>query len=119
MVDTWTKVAQGTIATLSDATPEAIGTVAAAGDGTAASRDDHVHILGADCVGAANIADDAVGSEHIETLSAALDCGKQELQNMLFHKSSTPPRLLPWLVKSTMILTTINSMYAHQLLEAI
>lgn len=91
MVDTWTKVAQGTIATLSDATPEAIGTVAAAGDGTAASRDDHVHILGADCVGAANIADDAVGSEHIETLSAALDCGKQELQNMLFHKSSTPP----------------------------
>jgi hypothetical protein len=91
MVDTWTKVAQGTIATLSNATPEAIGTVAAAGDGTAASRDDHVHILGADCVGAGNIADDAVGSEHIETLSAALDCGKQELQNMLFHKSSTPP----------------------------
>lgn len=91
MVDTWTKVAQGTIATLSDATPEAIGTVAAAGDGTAASRDDHVHVLGADCVGGANIADDAVGSEHIEALSAALDCGKQELQNMLFHKSSTPP----------------------------
>jgi len=91
MVDTWTKVAQGTPALLSDSNPADIGTTAAEGVGTAASRDDHVHVLGADCVGAANIADDAVGSEHIETLDAALDCGKQQLQNMVFHKSATPP----------------------------
>lgn len=91
MVDTWTKVVQGTAAVLSDNHPAAVGTVAAEGSGVAASRDDHVHILGADCVSGANIADDAVGSEHIEALSAALDCGKQELQNMLFHKASSPP----------------------------
>lgn len=91
MVDTWTKVAQGTPALLSDEDPHAVGTVAAEGVATDASRHDHVHVLGADCVGAANIADDAIGSEHIETLDAALDCGQQELQNMLFHKASTPP----------------------------
>jgi len=92
MVDIWTKVSQGDAAILATVeTPEAVGTVAAIGDGTKAARDDHVHALGPDCVGAANIADDAVGSEHIETLSAALDCGNQELQNMVVHKSATPP----------------------------
>ena len=92
MVDTWTKVSQGDVAVLATVeTPEAVGTAAAIGDGTKAARDDHVHVLGSDCVGAANIADDAVGSEHIETLSAALDCGKQELQNMVVHKSASPP----------------------------
>jgi hypothetical protein len=89
--DTWTKVAQGAVALLSDNDPADVGTVAAEGVGTAASRDDHVHILGENCVGATNIADDAVGSEHIETLDAALDCGKQQLQNLVIHKSSTPP----------------------------
>lgn len=41
--------------------------------------------LAADAVTGAKIADDAVGSEHIETLDAALDFGGQQAQDMVFH----------------------------------
>jgi hypothetical protein len=80
MVPTWKKLAfSDEVAALSDDDPADIGTTAAEGVGITASRDDHVHKLGADVVGATNVADDAIGSEHIEALSAALDCNKQQL----------------------------------------
>lgn len=61
-------------ASLSDATPQALGT-AAAGDGTAAARDDHVHAMptatdvGADADGAAQAVADSLGG------AAVLDVG--------------------------------------------
>ena len=91
MADTWIVLAQGSPAILSDDHPADIGTTAAEGVGLTASRDDHVHILGADCVDGTHVADDAIGSEHIEALSAALDCGQQQLTNVVLHKSATDP----------------------------
>lgn len=91
MVDAWVKLAQGSPAVLSDTPPEDIGTTASEGNGVAASRHDHIHILGSDVVTGDNIANDAVGSEHIEALSAALDCGQQELQNVVLHKAAEDP----------------------------
>jgi len=93
MVDAWIKLATGDPALLSDDHPENVGLAAAksAGNDPNASRDDHVHILGSDVVLAANIANDAVGSEHIEALSAPLDCGQQELQNAVLHQAASDP----------------------------
>jgi hypothetical protein len=48
------------VATLSNDDPAAIGTTAAEGVGTTASRDDHVHVLGAGCVDDATL-DNAAG----------------------------------------------------------
>lgn len=45
--------------------------------------------INADAVTEPKIADDAVGSEHIETLSAALDFGGNEADNMLADKTGT------------------------------
>lgn len=84
-------MALGTATTLSDDDPEDVGTTAGEGIGAHASRDDHVHSLGTDCVAGSNIADGAVGSEHIDTLDAALDCGQQELQNVVLHKAADAP----------------------------
>jgi len=63
----WKKVAlYDEVASLSDAAPEAVGTAAAAGTGTDASRNDHVHDLGADCIDSGDlIADDVVDTEHL------------------------------------------------------
>lgn len=41
--------------------------------------------LAADAVTGDKIADDAIGSEHIEQLSAALDFGGQQAQDMVVH----------------------------------
>lgn len=67
MAVTWKKLAfEDDVATLSDASPQSVGTAAAAGTGTDASRDDHVHDLGADCIDSGDlIADDVIDSEHI------------------------------------------------------
>jgi len=82
------------VAALTSDAPEAVGTVAAVGDGTTAARDNHVHILGADCVGAANIADDAVGSEHIEALSDALDFAHNQATGMALENAASDPAAL-------------------------
>ena len=92
MVDAWVKLALGEAALLSSDEPQAIhADTASAGNDPNASRDDHVHVLGADVVTGDEIQDDAVGSEHIEALSAALDCGQQELQNVVLHKAAEDP----------------------------
>lgn len=91
MVATWTPVAMGLAAVLSDEDPHDIGTTAAEGIATDASRHDHIHKLGADCVGGANIADDAVNAEHIGALTGLLDFNGQEAQNIVIHKAATPP----------------------------
>ena len=88
MAVTWKKLAYlDEVATLSDEDPHDIGTVAAEGVAMDASRHDHVHRLGngavdvaavlaSDVVDGTKIADDAVGSEHIEPLSAKLQCSR-------------------------------------------
>jgi hypothetical protein len=92
MTDAWVKLAQGNAAILSNIPPVAVVTTTAdKGTGVTASRHDHIHVVGADAVTGAKIADDAVGSEHIETLSAPLDVGQQQLQNVVLHKSATDP----------------------------
>ena len=92
MADAWVKLALGEAAVVSSDEPVAVdASTASAGNDPNASRDDHVHVLGADCVTGDEIADDAVGSEHIEALSAALDCGQQELQNVVLHKAAEDP----------------------------
>jgi hypothetical protein len=110
---TWKEIAfKDDVASLSDQAAHAIGTEASAGVGTDASRHDHVHILGsgtvdgtsieltlnklnvvADGITAAKIADDAVGSEHIEALSANLDFAGQVAQDMVVHQATigSPP----------------------------
>lgn len=56
MAETWKKLAYlDEVATLSDVTPESVGTAGAAGTGTAASREDHVHDLGTGCIDASNL----------------------------------------------------------------
>ena len=101
------------VATLSDQAAHDIGITAAAGIASDASRHDHIHVLGAACVDnstiantagvlsvkadgitSTQIADDAVGSEHIETLDAPLDCGQQQIQNMLVHIATQPAGIL-------------------------
>jgi hypothetical protein len=92
MADAWVKLALGEGAIVSSDEPVAVdASTASAGNDPNASRDDHVHVLGADCVTGDEIADDAVGSEHIEALSAALDCGQQELQYAVLHNAAEAP----------------------------
>ena len=110
---TWKEIAfADDVASLSDSDPSAIGTEAAAGSASDASRHDHVHALGAgtvdgttieltlgalnvvaDGIGAGQIHDDAVGSEHIEALSANLDFAGQVAQDMVVHQATigSPP----------------------------
>jgi len=47
--------------------------------------------LAADAVDASKLADDAVGSEHIEPLSAKLECNGQQLENAVLENSATDP----------------------------
>ena len=116
MAVTWKKVLlEGDAAELSDTAPSDVGTTAAAGTGTTASRVDHVHdtaagfidnankftagvidtaALGTDAVDGTKIADDAVGSEHIEQLSAALDFGGQQAQDVVIHTVADNTALL-------------------------
>jgi hypothetical protein len=103
MVATWKKLAfTDEVATLSDQTAHDIGTTAGAGVATDASRHDHVHRLGngavdvaavlaADVVDGTKIADDAVGSEHIEPLSAKLECNGQQLENAVLENNAADP----------------------------
>lgn len=92
MADAWVKLALGEGAVVSSDEPQAVdASTASAGNDPNASRNNHVHVLGADCVTGDEIQDDAVGSEHIETLSAALDCGQQELQYAVLHKAAEAP----------------------------
>jgi hypothetical protein len=103
MVAIWKKLAYfDEVAIVSDETAHDVGTSASAGVATDASRHDHIHILGdgsvsataklaADVVDGTKIADDAVGSEHIETLSAALDCGKQQLTAAALDNQASDP----------------------------
>jgi hypothetical protein len=103
MAVTWKKLAYlDEVATLSDEDPHDIGTVAAEGVAMDASRHDHVHRLGngavdvaavlaADVVDGTKIADDAVGSEHIEPLSAKLECNGQQLENAVLENNAADP----------------------------
>lgn len=108
---TWKQLAYvDEVAALSTETAHDIGTTAGAGSAGDASKHDHVHALGAACVdnatiantagvlsvkadgiGAAQIADDAVGSEHIEALSAALDFNGQIATSLVIMQSSEAP----------------------------
>ncbi|MFZ1038498.1 MAG: hypothetical protein WAN53_01285 [Candidatus Bathyarchaeia archaeon] len=103
MVATWKKLAfTDEVATLSAEVAHDIGTTASAGVATDASRHDHVHRLGngavdvaavlaADVVDGTKIADDAVGSEHIEPLSAKLECNGQQLENAVLENNAADP----------------------------
>ncbi|MCJ7431246.1 hypothetical protein MUO83_08575 [Candidatus Bathyarchaeota archaeon] len=103
MVATWKKLAfADEVATLSAEVAHDIGTTASAGVATDASRHDHVHRLGngavdvaavlaADVVDGTKIADDAVGSEHIEPLSAKLECNGQQLENAVLENNAADP----------------------------
>lgn len=103
----WKKILlEGDAAIPSDATPANVGTTADKGTSAECSRADHVHdtaagfidnadkfaagvvdttALGADAVDGTKIADDAVGSEHIEPLSAELDFAGQQAKDMVLH----------------------------------
>ena len=111
MAVVWKEIAYASeVASLSEETAHDIGTTAAQGVATDASRHDHIHVLGAGCVDdstiantagvlsvkadgitAAQIADDAVGSEHIEALSAALDFAGNIATDMVLHTSNDAP----------------------------
>ena len=103
MAATWKKLAYlDEVAVLSDQVAHDVGTVAGAGVATDAARHDHVHRLGngavdvaavlaADVVDGTKIADDAVGSEHIEPLSAKLECNGQQLENAVLENSAADP----------------------------
>jgi hypothetical protein len=103
MVATWKKLAfTDEVATLSAEVAHDIGTTASAGVATDASRHDHVHRLGngavdvaavlaSDVVDGTKIADDAVGSEHIEPLSAKLECNGQQLENAVLENNAADP----------------------------
>ena len=47
--------------------------------------------LAADTVDGTKIADDAVGSEHIEPLSAKLECNGQQLENAVLENNAADP----------------------------
>jgi len=111
MAVVWKELAyKDDVSTLSSDAAHDIGTTASAGAATDASRHDHVHVLGsgtvdnstiavalgvlsvkADGIGADQIADDAVGSEHIEALSAALDFAGYQAVDMVLHTSNDAP----------------------------
>jgi hypothetical protein len=103
MAVTWKKLAYlDEVATLSDEVSHDVGTVAAAGVATDAARHDHVHRLGNgavdvtavlanDVVDGSKIADDAIGSEHIEPLSAKLECNGQQLENAVLENGAADP----------------------------
>ena len=120
---TWKKLAYADeVATLSDTNPSDIGTAASAGTGDAASRYDHVHVIGTGAINAAamfgaevvenaaigdgavdteelaadavtgdKLADDAVGSEHIEPLSATLEVNGQQLKDACLENNAADP----------------------------
>jgi len=110
---TWKEIAfKDDCAILSTEDAHDIGTEAAAGIATDASKHDHVHVLGAgtvdgtsieltanalnvvaDGITAAKIKDDAVGSEHIEALSANLDFAGNQAQDMVVLQDTigSPP----------------------------
>lgn len=86
----WVEVCRGygAVASLSNTTPQAVGTTAAAGSGPAAARDDHVHDMGVGAIDAANlfasgvvdadaIAAGAVGNSEID--NAATDIALAQL----------------------------------------
>lgn len=86
----------GDAAVLTSADPEDIGTTAAVGISEEASRADHVHRMGdgsidvstlfvGEVVDTAAIADDAVTSDKIASLTAALDFAGQQAQDMVLH----------------------------------
>lgn len=89
---TWTKIAQGTAATLSDSTPGSVGTAGAAGTAETSSRSDHVHDLGADCIDSGDlVADDVINAEHIGALTADIDLNGHSATNQVVENSSSPP----------------------------
>jgi hypothetical protein len=47
--------------------------------------------LAADAVDGTKLADDAVGSEHIEPLSAKLECNGQQLENAVLENNAADP----------------------------
>lgn len=59
---------------------------AALGDGAVDTEE-----LAADAVTGDQLADDAVGSEHIEQLSATLDCGGQQLKDAVLDNEAADP----------------------------
>jgi len=93
VVTTWKKLAfSDEVASLSDEDPHNVGTTAAEGVAIDASRHDHVHILGNGSVNAAAIiANDVVGSEHIEALSADLDFAKNEATSLCLDNQTSNP----------------------------
>ena len=97
MAVVWKKVLlEGDAASPSDNAPANVGTTAAAGTGTACSRDDHVHDtapgfidaadkFAAGVVDTAALGAAAVTSAKIAQLTAALDFGGQQAQDVVIH----------------------------------
>ena len=80
------------VAIPSDSNPADIGTAASAGVATDVSRSDHVHKIGNDAINSGDlIADDVIGSEHIEALSAALDFAKNQATAMALENRTSHP----------------------------
>ena len=97
---TWKKILlEGDAATLSDATPQDIGTTADAGTSTEAARADHVHKIGTGAINsssmfAAGVVDTAaIGDNQVTTakinIDADLDFGTHEADNMLLDTAGT------------------------------
>lgn len=103
MTVTWKKLAYlDEVATLSDEDPHDIGVTATEGVATDAARHDHIHrlangavdvaaVLAADVVDGTKITDDAIGSEHIEPLSAKLEVNGQQLENAVLENGAADP----------------------------
>jgi len=101
MAVTWKEIAyKDDVATLSDTAPSDIGTSAAAGNGTAAARYNHVHALGSGTVdgstvelnsGAIRIKDGGVTSAKLASWSANRNCAGYQALDLVVHQSSSAP----------------------------
>lgn len=101
MAVTWKQIAfVDDVATLSDTSPSDIGTSAAAGNGTAAARYNHVHALGSGTVdgstielnaGALRIKDGGVTSAKLASWSANRNCAGYQAVDLVIYQKSTAP----------------------------
>jgi len=76
------------VASLSDATPQPVSTLASPGTATEASRADHVHNIASNAVATANIQDAAVIPSKIN-INANLAFNDNQALNLVLENSST------------------------------
>ena len=85
----WVEIARGlgAVAALSDAAPADVSTSASAGTGTAASRDDHVHDLGANTVGNSEIDNSATDIALAQVILTPAATGTGTTEGTVFYDS--------------------------------